>query len=395
VPDQLAAARLARLREALAAAPFDAFLATTPENVFYATGYRSMAGALFRGHQMGALVTAEAVVLVAPCADSAPAADAGIAPEWFVPYGTFYFEAGAGSALAGMPGKHATFADALAQALRAHAPGPGGSTRLLGVDTAGLDPAAAAAVEAAVGSAAFVDGGAWALDLRGTKLPGEVELLRTAAGLAEQGIEAALAAARPGVSERELATAVAATMVAGGGEPRFVVVTAGERSALADAYPSDYTLRPGDLLRFDVGCVVGGYWSDMARTAVCGEPSALQAARYAALLAGEEAEFELLRPGVASGKVFEAAVATVEGAGFDRPYRRHHCGHGIGAAVYEPPLVSPGVETPLRAGMTLCLETPYYEIGWGGMMVEDTIVVTDSGYELLTSTDRGLRVVPA
>jgi Xaa-Pro aminopeptidase len=91
--------------------------------------------------------------------------------------------------------------------------------------------------------------------------------------------------------------------------------------------------------------------------------------------------------------LFQTAVAAVECAGL-RPYRRHHCGHAIGSEVYEPPIISPTADDELVPGMVFCVETPYYELGWGGMMVEDTIVVTDSGRDLLTTADRSLRVIP-
>ena len=237
-----------------------------------------------------------------------------------------------------------------------------------------------------------VDATAWIASVRGPKLPAEVALLGYAARLAETGIEAALLDAGQGITEAELARSIAATMVAGGADPRFIVATVGDRTALADAYPTDREWRAGELARFDVGCVYAGYWSDMARSAVLGTPSALQARRYAALLAGEERQLTIARPGIKASELFDAAVQVVERGGVT-PYRRHHCGHGIGLSVYETPIVAPGMQTELRPGMTFCFETPYYEIGWGGMMVEDTLVVTDDGVELLTESDRNLRVV--
>ena len=95
-----------------------------------------------------------------------------------------------------------------------------------------------------------------------------------------------------------------------------------------------------------------------------------------------------------ASEIFASAVAVVEQGGI-RPYRRHHCGHGIGLSVYEAPIISPGVDTPLAAGMTFCFETPYYQVGWGGMMVEDLVLITGDGMTVLTDGDRGLRVVPA
>ncbi|GII95180.1 M24 family metallopeptidase [Sinosporangium siamense] len=370
---ELAGRRLAGLRAALAEAPFDAVVLTSPESVLYATGYRSVAGPLFRAHQMAAVVTGDDLWLVCPAADTAPAADAGVPVDRLVPFGRFYFESASATPLTGMADRHPDLPSALAVALKQV-----GVARL-GIEGAGIEEA--------------VDATAWVSALRGVKLPEEVELLRYAAYLAEEGVRAALATAGEGVTERELAREVAATMVAGGGEPRFVVALTGPRSALADAHPGDRRWAAGEPVRFDVGCLYGGYWSDIGRTAVLGAPDSVQSAHYSAILAGLDDQLALAAPGVPAESVFEVAMAGVERGGIT-PYRRQHCGHGIGLAIYEPPIVSPGVVTPLAAGMTFCFETPYYKLGWGGMMVEDTLVVTDSGVDMFTVAPRELPVVP-
>lgn len=386
-PD-LVAARIERLRAELAAAPFDTVLLTSPEAVDYATGYRSVSGQLSRGAGLAAVVGPDRTVLVAPAADTAPVIEGGFGADDVVPYGRFYFS-GDGAA-AGMSDQHESQAEALRVALDLAGRGK------LATEGTALAPLAAEVAGSFGGkvTGGVVDADPWMLGVRAVKLPGEQALLRRAAELAEDGIEAALALAKPGVTERELANAVAGAMVAGGAVPRFVVVTAGARSPLADAFPTANACQPGDLLRFDVGCQLDGYWSDIARTAVVGEPSELQRSRYEALLAGVLEEFGRARAGSTAGQVFDAAVRTVEVAGL-RPYRRHHAGHAIGLSVYEAPVVRPGETTVLAPGMVFCLETPYYELGWGGMMVEDTGVVTESGFDLFTSIDRSLRVVGA
>jgi Xaa-Pro aminopeptidase len=171
-------------------------------------------------------------------------------------------------------------------------------------------------------------------------------------------------------------------------------VTTGSRSALADTQATNKAIQAGDLLRFDVGCVLDGYWSDIGRTAVIGEPTPRQTSFYAAMLAGEDAQLATARPGVSASALFDTAVNTVQSTGGPQPYRRQHCGHGIGLDVYEPPIIQPGVDALLEEGMVFCFETPYYELGWGGMMVEDTVVVTQDGIRMLTDRGRGLTVVP-
>ncbi len=380
-------ARAGRLREHLAQSPFDALLLTGAEAVDYATGYRSVPGQIHRSHLLAALVTTERTVLITSASDAGPAADSGIAVDDIVPFGRFYFAGD--DPVCDLSDRHGGIGDALAAALQ----GLGGARLAVqGLDD--LPGSARATIDRAAGTiladAARADD--WMRTVRSSKLPVEQYLLRRAAELAEDGIRAGIAAASDGATERDLASAVAGAMVAGGGDPRFVVATVGLRSALADAFPSDIPCREGDLLRFDVGCQVEGYWSDIARTAVLGSPSPLQRSRYDALLAGLHAELELAAPGVPAQAVFDTAVRTVEQHGL-APYRRHHAGHAIGLSVYEDPVVRPGETAVLEPGMVFCLETPYYEIGWGGMMVEDTGVVTQDGFELFTTLDRSLQEV--
>ena len=373
-----------KLRAALDDSPYEWLALGSAVHIGYSTGYRSVAGDLFESHRMLALVSVDHTVLVGGASDGAAALESGVSADDYVPFGTFYFESLGGDAPESqLAGRHDSFDDAVVDAVAR-----AGLTGRVGLDSGAVDLAPAISGE----GADPVDATDWMYDLRAVKLPAEVERLRIAARLAEQAIDAAIYEASAGISEIELANVVAATMADGGGAPRFTVVTSGPRSALSDARPTDRALRPGDLLRFDVGCTFDGYWSDIGRTAVVGEPDDLQATRYAAILAGEEAQLRTVQPGVTAERLFDVAVSTVEASGLT-PYRRHHCGHAIGIEVYERPVVAIGWPTVLGPGMVFCVETPYYEIGWGGMMVEDALVVTADGAEVLTVSDRSLRVI--
>jgi Xaa-Pro aminopeptidase len=124
---------------------------------------------------------------------------------------------------------------------------------------------------------------------------------------------------------------------------------------------------------------------------VIGEPSREQKARYDALLAGELAQLELAKPGIVASDLFHVAVEKVK-KGALQNYQRTHCGHGIGIAAHEfPTLNAANRDVVVEEGMIFCVETPYYEIGWGGMMVEDMIVIRPGGHELLTHLPRELR----
>ena len=242
------------------------------------------------------------------------------------------------------------------------------------------------------GAAALVRVGDEILKARRIKLPGEVEMIRHATKMVEAGIEAIVAEGRVGKTEYDFAALVSEKMAKGGAVPRLVSVTSGPRSALADAYPTDRVIEAGDLVRLDASCFVGSFSSDMARTFVMGEPSALIAKLYRAIELGLEEELNAVKGGARVGDVYAAAVDTVRKEGIPS-YRRHHYGHGLGIGGYEQPIVVENSELHMEPGMCFCLETPYYQLGWGGMMVEDTILVTEGGYEPITTIPRKLYVL--
>lgn len=354
----------------------------------YAGGYVSAICQMTRHHPMAVVVTRDGRRLVLPVADTAPAIEAGIDESEIVGFGKFYFESASGA----LPSQLADRFDSLGQAL-AHALNELGiSTGSVGIDVGGLATFASQALAALPDWTAVVDATTWLAEVRSRKTSEEIEALQRAAALAVRGVDRAVESARPGTTEHELARIVAATMVEGDAMPRFVVATSGPRSALADAFATSRPIERGDLVRFDVGCLLEGYWSDIGRTAVVGPPSSKQSEYYAALLAGEQAQLDAVRPGMTAHDLFEIAMSTVKDRGIPN-YRRQHCGHGIGAEMYEQPIIAHGNDGKIDAGMTFCFETPYYELGWGGMMVEDTVVVTETGCESFTDTDRSLREI--
>ncbi|TXK16963.1 Xaa-Pro peptidase family protein [Homoserinibacter sp. GY 40078] len=392
IDPSLIAARRDRLRHALLGAPFDTVLTLSGANFDYATGYRSVSATVHGISPLAALVRADELLVVGPVSDSAPGFDQGLVEGDFLAYGRFYFESDGGRAEASrLVEQNADYGSAIAAAvLRLGL----GSARI-GLDERACPAPLRAQLAELLPGVEFVDASDWLAGVRAVKLPGEVDLLERSARIVESAIIAGIEAAGVGVTEAEIAAVVSSRMVAENAEPRFVVVTSGPRSALADAYATGRALERGDLLRFDVGGMYEGYWSDLGRTAVVGEPTARQTAYYDAILAGEDAQFALAAPGVPAEELFDRAIQVVESTGGPAPYRRQHCGHGIGLEVYEAPIVRPSSPTLLEAGMTFCFETPYYELGWGGMMVEDTLVVTDHGIRLLTDRARGLTVIPA
>lgn len=379
--------RRSRLAAWFERANLDLLVCCSVENIQYATGYRSSPGSHRRHQRMAALTGGAGTLLVGPYAELPAAIAAGVDPALYVAYGQFFFASEDDQSWKGDVERHPDFSAALAAAVRRH-----GHADSIGIDAVDCS-AACHAVLVDEFPTARIDDITHALHLvRSVKLPGEVERLRTVARLAEDGVDAALAALTTGVTERELASVVSTTMSAGGAAPRFVVVSTGLRSAFSDVFPADTPVEPGDLVRFDVGCTLDGYSSDIGRTAMLGEPTELQARRYAAIKAGEDRQLEECRPGLTAGELFDVAIEAVLAAGMDS-YDRNHCGHGIGLETYEAFSVAAGEGHILEPGNVLCVETPFYELGWGGMMVEDALLVTANGAEVLTTSSRELRII--
>jgi Xaa-Pro aminopeptidase len=189
-----------------------------------------------------------------------------------------------------------------------------------------------------------------------------------------------------------MAAAFHATTVREQAFPVLGCVAAGPHTAFANVQPSARKIRRGDIIRFDVGGRYNHYRADIARNAVLGEPSAKLKTYHHAIRAGLLRGIEMVKPGARAADIFEAAVATVRKEGLPH-YARNHVGHGIGLDGYDAPDFSPGSREVLEENMVICLETPYYELGFAGLQVEDMIRVTRDGFESLMSTGSELRVL--
>jgi Xaa-Pro aminopeptidase len=177
-----------------------------------------------------------------------------------------------------------------------------------------------------------------------------------------------------------------------GGLPVLYCIGTGPRSAMPNVQPSSRRLEHGDIIRFDVGGRYRHYRADIARVAVLGEPSKKIRTYHHALHTGVQRGIDLLRPGVPAARIFETVVETVRQEGIPH-YRRTHVGHGIGIDGYDLPDLSATSTDVIEEGMVLCVETPYYELGFGGLQVEDMVVVRREGAETLMGSSGALRVI--
>ena len=383
-----------RLTQVLDAEGLDALIGTSTENLYYVTGFRSLAHALFRGLELYGVFTRAGTGLVIPFIDTTGVAADEIHADQLACYGKFFFDYGDDPGVVGAKVRAWTAAamaspvDALVKVLG----DLGVLGKRIGVDESGLFPSAWRTLEQQLTGSTLVSAYQLFRRARMVKSREEVARLERAAQIAEDGVAAVLAMLKPGVTEREAVYVYEAEILKRGAQPFFTVITIGERAALADVYPAERALKPGDMVRFDLGCVYQGYRSDIARTAVLGKPGDKLARYYAAILTGEKAGMAAMKPGVAVSRIFEVAVKATRENGMPH-YQRHHVGHGIGLEPYDPPTLNAATETPLELGMVFCVETPYYEHGWGGVQVEDAVEVTAAGIRRLTRSSQDLAII--
>jgi len=230
--------------------------------------------------------------------------------------------------------------------------------------------------------------------LRRTKSPVELEKLAHAAAITDAATEEILSRLHGGQTELEVALAIGASIAAAGGTPAFeTIVLSGANSALPHGRPSGQRLREGDLVLLDFGAAYDGYCADTTRVAVVGGPTARQREIHGLVLAAHDAAIEVVRAGATTGDVDSAARKVIEAAGLgDRFF--HRTGHGLGLEAHEDPSLDPGSKTVLEVGMVFTVEPGIYIPGWGGVRIEDDVVVEADRCRLLTKADRSLRAVP-
>lgn len=229
-------------------------------------------------------------------------------------------------------------------------------------------------------------------ELRMIKSEWEIAHLRKSAQITEAGIAAASQLIKVGCTSAELTAAFKAKVMEfpETNYSRFHLISVGSDFS-PKMIPADQPAKEGDLIKFDCGVDVAGYGADIARTFVVGKPNEKVSAIYQTILKGHRYMLNRIAPGVALSDVFNETMALIRSSGLPH-YNRGHLGHGDGVFVglEEAPFVSAATTEVFRAGMVMSLETPYYGIGVGGIMIEDMLLITESGVEMLSHLPREL-----
>ena len=230
----------------------------------------------------------------------------------------------------------------------------------------------------------------------------ELHLIRVGCELAEHGMRVEVDDSVPGATEVEIMARGNAAMleVAARRFPDLHITSgsrpvSGEKSVLPHSIPSGRRLQRGDVVIHGTGCVVEGYYSEDERTIFVGPPTSEQRRLFDVMVRAQQAAIDAIRPGVKCKEIDRAARGVIEQAGCG-PQFTHRTGHGIGIDIHEAPYFSASDETVLQPGMVMSVEPGIYVDGVGGFRHSDTIIVTESGADVLTKFPKTLAelVVP-
>jgi Xaa-Pro aminopeptidase len=228
-------------------------------------------------------------------------------------------------------------------------------------------------------------------DVRVVKEPEEIACMAAAAAAADVAFAACRDGLFAGRTERRVAWDLEGIMRDHGAEGASfsIIVASGPRGALPHAVPADVPIPRNTLVTVDMGARVDGYASDCTRTFATGDLPDDLARAYAVCRAAQEAALGAIRPGITGGELDAAARDVVVAAGFGDNFK-HGVGHGVGLDIHERPWARQGVEQPITAGMTVTVEPGIYLEGAGGVRIEDLVVVTDDGCQVLTGFTKEL-----
>jgi Xaa-Pro dipeptidase len=228
--------------------------------------------------------------------------------------------------------------------------------------------------------------------LRSVKAPQEIEYLLMAAEFARAGVLHLTSRIFEGMETDQMAAMWrAGALIEADRREQPYPQSWSYISVAGDGFAPGGPVRRGDLIKIDVGCIINGYSSDGARTVVLGTPSAEAVRIYDALHRAFDVGFALLRPGTPLADIYRATATAMWDAGYET-YGRGHFGHGVGSSIWseEWPFIAADSDVVLEPGMVMAFETPWYIEGLGGFIIEDQVLITEAGCEVMAPLPRDL-----
>lgn len=264
----------------------------------------------------------------------------------------------------------------------------------LGFEQQHVTYASYASYAADLGSIQFVPAEPLVEQLRMVKDASELAVMREAAELADRTFAHVLTTLKPGITENDVALTIEFYMRQHGATSVSfeTIVASGERSALPHGKASERVLQSGEFVKLDFGAYYKGYCSDITRTVMLGKPTDKHRAIYEIVLEAQQTCLANVRPGMTGKEADALAREVIKKHGYAE-YFGHGTGHGLGMEVHEAPRLSLQGDTVLVPGMTVTVEPGIYLPGFGGVRIEDDIVMTDRGAERLTHSTKDFIII--
>ena len=227
--------------------------------------------------------------------------------------------------------------------------------------------------------------------LRMIKTADEIATIKQAAEIADQALANILPLVKVGITERELANELDYQMAKLGSEELSfaTILLFGDRSALPHGIPSNRSLKQGDLILIDFGAVVNGYRSDMTRTFVFGQADTKQKHIYQLVQEAQQAAIDKLTEGVSGEYLYQQSANILLNSDY-KDFAGEGLGHGVGLQLHEQPFLGPNCKTTIEQGCVITIEPGIYIPGWGGIRIEDDVVLTEHGLEILNKSPKEL-----
>jgi Xaa-Pro aminopeptidase len=225
--------------------------------------------------------------------------------------------------------------------------------------------------------------------LRSVKDPEEVELIRQAIKITDSVFQHVQNILRPGITEKQLAWEIEKFQRENGSQPVpfELIVAAGPNAALPHARPSDYVIKAGEPIVIDIGAKHNYYGSDLTRTLCIGEPDDTFRKIYDSVLNAQMEAIDRIKPGMTGAEADAIARNSIARAGYGEAFG-HSLGHGIGLVTHEKPTVGPNSNDILSNGMVFTVEPGIYVSGWGGVRIEDDIVIENDRLRVLSAAEK-------
>lgn len=225
-------------------------------------------------------------------------------------------------------------------------------------------------------------------DLRLKKEEAEIKAIKKSLSIAESAFQSFLTTVSPGMTEKEAAWAMEKEIREAGADALSfsTIAASGPNSALPHAIPENRRFKKGEPILFDWGAKLDGYCSDISRTFVIGQTDETYRNVFTTVKDAQQFAIEAIRPGISGKKVDEVARNHIESRGYKDKFG-HGLGHGVGLAVHELPRLSPFKDHVLETGMVVTVEPGVYLPGWGGIRIENMVVVREEGAEVLNDID--------